>query len=149
MELVGERRVSGSELDGETLLEFRDEGIAANQEYRYVLEESWGEALGNQHGPLLITRTVVNSLGQNYPNAFNPRTTIRFSTAQNGPVKLVVYDLRGRVVRTLVNEIRQADEYSVVWNGTDNSGSAVASGTYFYRLSAPGFTAARKMVLLR
>jgi hypothetical protein len=148
-EIIGERRVSENELDGETRLEFRDEGILANQEYRYVLEESWGESTGNQHGPLLVTRKVVNSLGQNYPNAFNPRTTIRFSTSQNGPVKLVVYDVRGRLVRTLVDEFRRADEYSVIWNGTDDRGSQVASGTYFYRLSAPGFTAARKMALIR
>jgi hypothetical protein len=129
--------------------EYRDEGIRANVEYRYLLVEQWAEGEGATHGPYELTYEVPNSLGQNFPNAFNPRTTIRFSIAQDGPVKLVVYDLRGRVVKTLLDARLRAEHYQVTWEGRDGRGAEVASGTYFYRLSTPGFTAARKMLLLR
>jgi hypothetical protein len=92
---------------------------------------------------------AVNSLAQNYPNPFNPTTTIRFSVREKGPVTLRVYDVAGRLVRTIVDEVRDAGAYSEVWNGTNNRDSRVASGIYFYRMEAPGFSRSRKMAILQ
>ena len=89
------------------------------------------------------------ALGQNFPNPFNPRTTIRFSTARSGPVKLQVYDVRGRLVRTLVDESRPAGPYSEVWDGRDSRGAGSAAGIYFYRLEAGGQVLQEKMTLLK
>jgi hypothetical protein len=91
----------------------------------------------------------VNSLAQNFPNPFNPSTMIDFSVREKGHVTLRIYDVAGRLVRTLVDEVRDAGAYREGWDGRNNRGSGVASGVYFYRMSTPGFEETRKMVLLR
>jgi hypothetical protein len=72
------------------------------------------------------------------PNPFNPSATIVFSVPREGTVALQVYDASGRLVRTLVDGKMEAGEQSVTWNGLDNSGQALSSGTYFYSLSLDG-----------
>ncbi len=89
------------------------------------------------------------ALGRNYPNPFNPMTNIKYSVAHTGKVSLQVYDLAGRLVRTLVDDKVVQGHHAAIWDGTDNKGKTVASGAYYYRLSAPGFTQNRKMVLLK
>jgi flagellar hook assembly protein FlgD len=88
-------------------------------------------------------------LGQNYPNPFNPSTTIAYSVADKSDVKLQIFDVRGRLVRTLVDGERGPNNYRVMWDGLNNAGNSVASGVYFYRLIAGDFRATKKMVLLR
>lgn len=83
----------------------------------------------------------------NYPNPFNPETTISFSVPTSGPASLKVFNLKGQLVRTLVNDVREAGKYNVVWNGKDDNNSSVASGLYFYRLSNDGKDITRKMLL--
>ena len=87
-------------------------------------------------------------LEQNSPNPFNPTTTIRYELGAPGHVMLRVYDLRGRVVRTLVDATRAAGPHSVEWNGRDDGGVRAASGVYFYRLDAGGSVVSKKMVLV-
>jgi len=91
----------------------------------------------------------VSSLHRNYPNPFNPATTISFEISMPGRVILAVYDVTGRRVRILVNEDRSAGGYREMWDGLDDDGRPAASGVYFYRLTAPGINAAHKMVLVR
>jgi len=89
-------------------------------------------------------------LRQNYPNPFNPTTTIAYALAEPTFVKLRVYDVSGRLVRTLVDREREEPgDKRALWNGRDNTASEVASGIYFYRLETKGFVQTRKMVLLR
>ncbi len=102
--------------------------------------------------PLASRLPRAFSLAQNYPNPFNPSTTISYRIPEGTsptPVKLSVFDLRGRKVIELVNSDQAGGTYSVLWNGKDSSGRPVASGVYFYRLQAAGQNAARKMVLLK
>ena len=89
------------------------------------------------------------SLDQNYPNPFNPLTQIGFSLAQAGQVSLEIYDLRGNRVRTILARHFAAGRYNVIWDGTDRNGQRVANGVYFYRLTAPEFTAVRKMLFMK
>jgi len=89
------------------------------------------------------------SLAPASPNPFNPRTTIRFALAAAGAVELGIYDLQGRLVRQLLSEAREAGAHDVVWQGDDERGAAVPSGTYFCRLQAGGRELTRKLVLLR
>jgi hypothetical protein len=95
------------------------------------------------------TPVVRASLAQNVPNPFNPITTIRFSLASRGNVTLAVYDTAGRQVRRLVNGPIDGGDHDVVWDGRDGRGNALASGVYFYRLTAGGFSDSKKMVLLK
>jgi hypothetical protein len=88
-------------------------------------------------------------LSQNIPNPFNPVTLIGFGLSEPANVRLQIYDAEGKLVKTLVDEFRQARVFNEKWDGLDNRGRAVASGIYFYRLVAGDFEQTRKMVLLR
>jgi hypothetical protein len=93
---------------------------------------------------------VGNRLGQNAPNPFNPSTSIHFAVGREGArVSLAIYDVAGRRVATLYDGRATAGDHSVRWDGRDGSGRRVASGVYFSRLSVDGWTASRKMVLLK
>lgn len=89
------------------------------------------------------------SLSQNYPNPFNPQTVIKYRTASEGRVELVIFNLLGEKVRVMVNEIQSAGAYESLWDGTDSRGNAVSSGVYIYRLTSGTFRRAARMVLLR
>jgi M6 family metalloprotease-like protein len=89
------------------------------------------------------------ALRANYPNPFNPTTTIRYDVASRSHVRLEVFDVRGAVVRTLVNDVQEPNEYGVQWDGRNDRGNAVSSGVYFYRLTAAGFSDVRKMTLMK
>ena len=85
-----------------------------------------------------------------HPNPFNPMTTISYDLRERVPVTLAIFDVTGRRVKTLVNgEDTNAGRYEQVWDGRDETGRAVASGVYFYRLDAGGDTATRRMVLVK
>jgi photosystem II stability/assembly factor-like uncharacterized protein len=89
---------------------------------------------------------IVNkySLGQNYPNPFNPTTNVKFSILNSGDVKLVVYDIMGREVQTLVNEMLKPGTYEVKFDG-----SMLTSGVYFYKLITDGFSETKRMLLIK
>ncbi len=90
------------------------------------------------------------TLGGNYPNPFNPMTTIRYSVPNTAEVALSIYDVQGRLVRTLVSEVQEGPaNREVVWNGTDDTGRTVASGTYYYQLRAGDFEQTKTMTLLK
>ncbi len=86
---------------------------------------------------------------QNYPNPFNPTTTIKFGVAKAGQVSLVVYDLLGRKVKTLFNENTHVGFHTAEWDGTNEYGSKVATGLYFYQLKAESIQLTHKMILLK
>jgi hypothetical protein len=88
-------------------------------------------------------------LGQNFPNPFNPVTTIIYSIEKRVKVTLKVYTLTGQVVKTLVDDILEPGRYSVIWDGSNVSGSDVASGVYIYRLETNNFSITRKMILVK
>tara|TARA_Y100000994_G_C15682405_1_gene438327 strand:- start:608 stop:1360 length:753 start_codon:yes stop_codon:yes gene_type:complete len=94
---------------------------------------------------------TVTTLSKNYPNPFNPSTTINYDISKSGNVSIVVYDLNGAEVKTLVNEFKSASKgYNVTWDGKNNSGQSVASGQYFYVMNAAGgFTSTQYMTLLK
>jgi len=90
------------------------------------------------------------SLQQNIPNPFNPLTVIRYTVpVGGGKVSIAVYDVNGRFVKTLLDAFESSGTKRVTWDGRDDRGAAVASGIYFYRLTARGFSETRKMLLLK
>jgi hypothetical protein len=84
------------------------------------------------------------ALEQNYPNPFNPSTTIRYALPNSAKVRLMIYDLLGREIATLVNEEQSAGWKEVEWNA-----SAFSSGIYFYKIHANNFNETKKMVLMK
>jgi aminopeptidase N len=91
----------------------------------------------------------VAKLVGNVPNPFNPATEIRFTLPSDQAVRLAVYDVSGKLVKTLVDEVRPAGDNAFRWDGTDKSGRAVASGAYFARLTSQGVNQVRPMALIR
>ena len=107
-----------------------------------------------QKQPTLWGNLKRTALFQNYPNPFNPETWIPYQLSEPGYVTLTIYDLQGKLVRTLPLGYRQAGAYlnkkeAAYWNGRNNQGESVSSGVYFYTIIAKDFVASRKMVLIR
>ena len=92
--------------------------------------------------------TINYKLKQNYPNPFNPGTTIEYSLAKNEFVEIKIYNSLGRTINTLVAQEQQPGEYTVDWDGRDDSGKKIASGVYFYQLAVGKQKSFKKMILL-
>ncbi len=88
-------------------------------------------------------------LSQNFPNPFNPMTTIRYALPEKANVRLTIYNMLGKEVRTLVNEFEEAGYKSVIWDGLDQYGRSLSTGVYIYRIQAGDFTQTRKMVFMK
>ena len=119
---------------------------AAQAKYDLVLSPSAGIAEPAENAGVV---GPVYALGQNAPNPFNPKTEISYQLAQAGPVSLAIYDASGRQVASIVHGAQPAGAYKVTWNGVDDGGRPVATGTYFCRLDAGGKTYSTRMVLLK
>ncbi len=104
-----------------------------------------------QASPVAAADTLPDAaaLLGNWPNPFNPATTVGFSLPQTGPVRLTVHDVRGRLVRVLRDETLGAGNHQVRWNGLDGGGRAVASGLYLVQLQTTSDREVRKMTLAR
>lgn len=92
---------------------------------------------------------VLEESISNYPNPFNPETTISFTLLEASAVELEIYNLNGQLIKTLTSDIIPAGKNSFSWNGTDDSGETVASGLYFFKLKAGSYTSTRKMMLMK
>ena len=95
------------------------------------------------------TRPEVFALGNNYPNPFNPATTIKYQLPEATDVRLEIFNVVGQVVRTLVADPQDAGRYTVQWDATNDGGQPLSSGIYFYRLHAGEFQEVNKMLLLK
>lgn len=116
----------------------------------YVGNESAPASPGTVTGTEEAQLSRAYALYPNMPNPFNPSTTIRYDVpVGGGVVTLRVYDVSGRLVRTLIDGRQAAGRKQVIWNGLDDQGRNVVSGVYFYRLQAPGYRKTLKMVLIR
>ena len=136
---------------------FKDEGVTTGLEYFYMLKAV--DANGNESGGAFL-RTVVSvdgleqlpedfGLSQNYPNPFNPSTVIEFAIPEASEIILEIYNIRGQKVRTLLSVQMPAGYYSSIWDGTNDHGVGVASGTYIYLMKAGDQTFSKKMVFMK
>ncbi|NIO29577.1 MAG: T9SS type A sorting domain-containing protein [Candidatus Latescibacteria bacterium] len=127
--------------------------------WRYYYKITAVDFSGNESDPASPgTTTAIKDpvipkafmLHHNVPNPFNPMTSIRYDVrASGGRVTLKVFDASGRLVRTLVNDVESPGQNTAIWYGRNDNGQNVASGVYFYRMTAPDFEKTYKMVLLR
>ncbi len=91
----------------------------------------------------------VTKLIGNYPNPFNPSTNIAYSIVEPGNINITVFNTKGQLVKTLVNESKETGDYAVTWNGTDKSNKPVSSGIYYYKMRVGSFTSTKKMILMK
>lgn len=140
---------------------FVDDHVQAGAKYYYKLEDIDASGKSTLHGPVeaLVTLPDKYDLSQNYPNPFrsgatsrsagNPTTNIEYQLPKPGRVQLTIYNTLGQKVVRLVNDLREAGNHTVLWNGRDQHGNLVPSGVYHYRLEADGFVSTKKMVLAK
>jgi hypothetical protein len=105
--------------------------------------------LTTRREPVLNYAPVQFSLAQNYPNPFNPTTTIDYALAKEGHVRIEIYDILGRHIKTLVKTTQDAGQYQTSWNGTNEMNIQVAAGVYFYKMQVGDFVAVNKLVLVK
>ncbi|HPH61206.1 MAG TPA: T9SS type A sorting domain-containing protein, partial [Candidatus Syntrophosphaera sp.] len=109
------------------------------------------DLLGAGH-PLANSDSVipaVTELKGNYPNPFNPSTTIAYSVKEATPVLIGIYNIKGQLVRTLVDEAKTAGNHLVVFDGLDNNRQPLSSGVYFYRMRAGDYSRSQKMIMMK
>ena len=105
------------------------------------------ELLSNRNGPQLVASEY--QLNQNFPNPFNPITTVRYELLKDSFVYVTIYDMLGNVVNNLVNTNQSSGYKSVQWNATNNQGEPVSAGVYLYKIQAGDFVDTKKMILLK
>ena len=120
-----------------------ENGTKTGALYLYPYEQIQVKNIDNE-----LEYTVFKA--SNYPNPFNPRTTIRFSIASNQNVKVAVYNLKGQKVKTLLNKEIEKGTHEIIWNGDNNSGKQTGSGVYFYKITPErGNSIIKKCVMLK
>ena len=97
----------------------------------------------------MISLSEKYTLHQNHPNPFNPITTLQYDLLENSYVNIIIYDMLGREVKTLVNQTQDVGFRSVIWNATNDYGKPVSAGVYLYQIQAGEFVQTKKMVLLK
>ncbi|MCH7763494.1 MAG: T9SS type A sorting domain-containing protein, partial [Candidatus Marinimicrobia bacterium] len=120
-----------------------DSTFAANGPFSLIIDASQVSVTDE------INLPAEFALHANYPNPFNPITTLRYDLPENSFVNIIIYDLLGRQVKTLVNQTQEAGYRSVKWNATNDSGKPVSAGVYLYQIQAGKYLQTRKMILLK
>ena len=133
--------------------QFIDRTAAFGVAYEYLLESVDFGGDREQYGPRIAkpSNPLITELYPNYPNPFNPITTLHFSLREAAKVSLVIYDGKGKVVRTLLRAEKPmaAGKYRLIWDAKNESGMGVPSGQYFYRFTSPHYNKTRKMILVK
>jgi len=142
---------------------YTDEGLVNGVEYSYYVVAVYSDPVGVSEATETVSVTpeqptsneddvvvpLATSLTGNYPNPFNPTTTIAYEMASEGNVVIEIYNNKGQKIRSLVNGVRGAGVHKVVWDGRDDIGRGVSSGIYFYRMATSDYVAVKKMVMVK
>ncbi len=135
-----------------------DKDLEPENEYEYYITALFEDQESDPSNSVKIilvsvsdyqNRPLVTSLEANYPNPFNPETTIRFTLGESEVASLDVFNIRGNRIRTLINDELPGGHHQIIWDGKDNNGSYVGSGVYLYRLSTDSFEETKKMIMMK
>ena len=129
---------------GEYDVEFVEDIVVGDGEI-LVIDFEYG-FVGSED-PIIIPQ--MTKLHNNYPNPFNPTTTISYDLNNNSKVKLEIFNIKGQKVLTLEDGEKTAGHHNIVWNGKDSEGSSVSSGVYFYKLDTEDYSSVKKMILMK
>jgi len=113
-----------------------------------ILRDSYGNVWNSSVRVLTSSLPLQNALFGNYPNPFNPTTTIKYSLKENSKTSLVIYNSLGQKIKTLVDAPQASGLHTLIWNGKNDRGQQVASGMYFIKLSAGKFLQTKRMMML-
>jgi len=122
------------------------ENVTVSQNLTTTVNFILVQGTDNDDPQIPVTATALNG---NFPNPFNPETTISYSVKEAGPVKIEIYNLKGQLIRSLVREVQASGHYKVVFDGRDTRGNSIASGVYMIRMSTPNYQSSKKMILMQ
>jgi Secretion system C-terminal sorting domain len=135
-------------LTADTMIIHLSNGETLAFEISEILEITFGPDVSAEEMVELISQIPITFI-KNYPNPFNPTTTISFEITEVGKTQIEVFNAKGQKVRTLLNENLEIGLHSVEWKGNDSNNKRVASGIYFYRISVNGQQKIKKMIMLK
>jgi hypothetical protein len=143
-------RINEERIEAGPTVEYSDPTAIPGRSYNYYISAIKGntEAVRSTTVKLTLPPKPV-TLYQNFPNPFNPSTTISFFIPDRMSVTLDIFDVKGSRVKTLINEIKPAGRYKAQWNGRNTHGNSVSSGVYYYRLATGKKVITKKLVLMR
>jgi hypothetical protein len=159
LQLFGPNGRLYGEATHETYADVSNRILDVDGKYTVVVTDSAGDETGEYF--LILSRSPTDAddltpglpgefaLFPNYPNPFNPQTTIEFNLPRYSVVSLAVFNILGERVRTLVSDLLPPGRHTVTWDGTGANGEGASSGIYFYRLTAGDFIQTRKMLLVK
>ena len=107
------------------------------------------EISNNNISDNIIHKLSLIHLKQNYPNPFSPLTKINFSLNKSGYTTLKIFNVKGQLIKTLVNKCKNSGDYSIIWDGTDNKNRKVSSGVYYYRLQVDNRVKTKSLILVK
>ena len=130
-------------------LDFRSRlDITVQISYSFIDENN--QTIGSGYTDFVLTPIPTEfALKQNYPNPFNPVTTIHYDLPKDAMVKVMIYDILGREVKSLVRDVKQAGYHTITWDSKDTNGNPVSAGVYFYQIQSKDFVKTKKMILLK
>jgi len=138
---------------------FIDNEIPCNGTYYYWLQIEGQDGSVSYYGSIAVEVTngnnpdipipLITALNNPFPNPFNPSLTIPFDLSKDGRVTIKIYNLKGQLIKNLVDEDKKASNYRIVWDGKDNNGHIVSAGTYIVRMNAPEYNSSRKIVMVK
>ncbi len=131
---------------------FMDENVQPGQSYTYRLSDVNTSGEVHVYDEIQITLAdapEMTAIDPPFPNPFNPQTKIEYHLAKSGPVEIMVYDILGRKVKSLLNETQRAGSYNIWWHGRDNAGSQTSTGTYLIMLKTKEVVRTQKVVMVR
>ncbi|MFQ5601725.1 MAG: Ig-like domain-containing protein [bacterium] len=130
---------------------FFDKNVQVGVRYYYILEDLDIDGNKTKHGPIALDVSAPETfeLSQNFPNPFNPETKIRFQLPAASRVQIKIFDVLGREVTTLIDELKDAGYHVITWNAKNKAGHRVSSGIYYYQIMAGEFHQTKKMLLIK
>ncbi len=122
----------------------------SEQSFIFMLDDvrfdSTSDAVPNTNNDVEV---ITSALRNNYPNPFNPETTISYDLKEQGKVSIDIFNIKGQKVKTLVDANQESGNHNVVWNGRDDNNKKVSSGVYFYKMKTDNYSATKKMILMK
>jgi len=157
-ENISDTTIGISSISLDPLMNITSQDEAVFTYFVHTADEEY--TVGSDTGEFVLSRAALGvgeglsipevfALQQNYPNPFNPVTTLRYDLPENGYVNIVIYDMLGRQVKTLINQTQEAGYRSVIWDATNDYGKPVSAGIYLYQIQAGEYMQTKKMVLLK
>ena len=137
-----------SYLFAETMTINLTNGTTVDFDTSQIEQITFGQGVSVEDMVEFVSQIPIKFL-KNYPNPFNPTTTISFEIAEKGKTEIIIYNVKGQKVRTLLKENLDSGDHSIVWNGKNDKAKQVSSGQYFYKVSVNGEQKVSKMLMLK